>query len=750
MVDLVRGELQGLAPAGGLLLIPKLPWHRIYGTNFDQLLERAYSIADVDLIVRRSNSDYNTLASPGVVEYCKLHGCITTDTVFGHRSRMLLTVRDYEEFDKYRQTTFRQLTADLTTKTALIVGQSLADPHLRELVNDVARLHASAGTTGRVFLLAYERDEDRAEIFEQRGITVTFGGVDDLMHALVEARPPHETGDFVLREGATPVPSEILATAIDVRHAIALPPNPKRMFNGAPASYADVVGGLTFTRAVQRRLQEGLKPQKPLLALFGVAGVGKTTLARQIALQSMNDDIAIWEHNSDFPFIAAYWIEYEERLRKDGQRALLVVDDCIPHLGQLNRVMEALGETEEPSLLIVTTASTGQWKSRSKSRYVFSRGHAERVSRLVDADLEQLLNLIEREPQIRSMVETTFARLPRNEQLRRLRDRCSADMFVCLKNIFASEGLDTILLREFAELDSSEQDIYRNVAALEALDARVHRQLVLRILGIEVGMLESHLRMLEGIVDEFDIKPQAGIFGWKTRHEVIAKRIADYKFADQGELYSLFRALIDTLNPGEWLELDTARALCREDYGLMRLQSDPAQLELLTRLADLLPSDHVVRHALVRKYLNTGTIEETATALRAAADAIGMTAVLARYRIYLTIRRAEETEGILEEDRRAMLAEAVRFAKQNLDAHPQDKHAYRVYGQVAATYARRTSDTSLLEDAIKRAQGAEESILDPDLRNYRRNFERDLRLIGERQTPPDRNPLQEEPTSDDE
>lgn len=55
-------------------------------------------------------------------------------------------------------------------------------------------------------------------------------------------------------------------------------------------------------------------------------------------------------------------------------------------------------------------------------------------------------------------------------------------MFVCLKNIFGRTDLDYILLEEYAGLNEPEQDIYRHVAALQAMDARVHRQLVLRCL----------------------------------------------------------------------------------------------------------------------------------------------------------------------------------------------------------------------------------------------------------------------------
>ncbi len=60
-------------------------------------------------------------------------------------------------------------------------------------------------------------------------------------------------------------------------------------------------------------------------------------------------------------------------------------------------------------------------------------------------EIERLLNLIDRNIEVRALVEQTFSGFSRTERRRRLIDRCEADMFVCLKNIFASEAFDDII-----------------------------------------------------------------------------------------------------------------------------------------------------------------------------------------------------------------------------------------------------------------------------------------------------------------
>jgi len=128
-------------------------------------------------------------------------------------------------------------------------------------------------------------------------------------------------------------------------------------------------------------------------------------------------------------------------------------------------------------------------------------------------------------------------------------------MFVCLKNIFAFERLDAIILREYAELSEPQQDVYRHVAALQAAGAKVHLQLVIRLLGISPMKITALLSELDGILDEYDIHPRDGLYEWQTRHLVIASIITQYKFSDQGEIIDLFHRIIDNLKPSIPIEL---------------------------------------------------------------------------------------------------------------------------------------------------------------------------------------------------
>ena len=725
IVDEICNALEPLQPTGGLLALPQFGWNSIFSTNFDLLMERAYKHAGQLLTPIRSNYDISSNENATNTRLYKIHGCITQDQSMGHKASMILTEHDYEEHERYRQTMFPMLQTMMLTNNVIIIGQSLRDRHLHDLVKSVLLSQQDCVNTS-VYVLVYDPDDLRAPLLEDRGAKIIFGGIDEFIHSIAS--------DFVAAptSGISPgsaihLPPSIVSTVHDVSTQAGAPPDALRMFNGGPATFSDIRAGATFERSrLAESIQKIVSSPTPLVAVIGAAGVGKTTFARQIALGALLERMIVWEHRPDFPFQSSPWVAIEAELRASGKRAVLLLDECTHYLRQANILVEALGALDAPALKIILTANAAQWNPRLKSPIIFKKGLTIELSRLDSAEINSLINLYQHNREVGALVQQEFRVLHRAGQVSRLREKCGADMFVCLKNIFARDSLDTILLTEFAELDENYQEYYRYVSGLEAVGMRVHRQLLMRMLNISAQQVSTALGGLSGIVDEYDIDGKMGIYGWSTRHIVIARKITDYKFSNHDDLEKLFDAIIDNINPAIRIELQSVRDLCDTEFGIGRLAESKTRQRLYKRLVEVATGERIPWHRLVRELLEHESLEDAEHGIRSAVDAVGSDGPLDRYKVRLLTERADRTKGIGDEDRVALTRVAYETAMANIRRYPNDKFSYRALCDVAVKLVQRHQNPAVLDESIQKLREAADKILDPDMDRKLRYYE-DLR-----------------------
>jgi hypothetical protein len=269
VVDVVVAALKPLQPMGGLLGLPKFGWRKLFTTNFDRLLETAYKKCGKPIAVMRSNFDFSTKETASGTRLFKMHGCITQDASLGHKASMILTESDYETHKDYRQVIFAQLEAVLLEGDVLVIGQSLRDSHLYDLIKSVLQAK-NEGAPGQVYVLVYDKDDLRAPLLEDRGARIAFGSIDEFVHAIAEG---FEEPSGTIAVGQV-LPTNLISTAIDVKAALRIQENVARMFNGGPATYADISSGATFERTRHVELSGRLTEDGTVvLVITGAAGV---------------------------------------------------------------------------------------------------------------------------------------------------------------------------------------------------------------------------------------------------------------------------------------------------------------------------------------------------------------------------------------------------------------------------------------------------------------------------------------------
>ncbi len=717
LIESLRELFKDVRPSGGIANISLYNWKSIYTTNYDNVIEQSYAARGARINICASNFDFRSDIPTDEARLFKLHGSIHNDITDNRQNaRIILSDTDYDETLTYREALYQQLKSDLCNSNLIIIGSSLSDVHIKEIINKAMNLNNSMPSGGQVYLLLYSADEDRASLYEKRGIRVAFGGIDEFFAGLAK------------RAALVPELTDISGSLID--HRFPLRPvtldvsecsNPSRgnasaLFNGWPATYADIAEGLTFDRSLAADIHSFLKDESKCCAvILGASGVGKTTTARQTGLKFSREGLHVWEHLSDHRLLSEEWLKVADDLRVRRESGILIVDDAHAHLNDLNDLVDGLVAADNGHLNIIATSSRNLWAHRIKSPNFFHYGREFFQSTLAPEEIERLIALVDTKSSLRALVENTFSGFSKTEKKRRLTNRCEADMFVCMKNIFASETYDGIILREFATLAQEDQDIYRHVSAMEAAGIRVHRQLIIRLLGVPAMAIEGVLSRLTDIIHEYDISEKQMIFGWRTRHPVIAGIIARARFGDIEKTIELFERVIDNVIPTYPIEIRTINELCNLDTGLPRISDKKIQNRLLRKMISVAPGERVPRHRLIRNLIAVNQFEEAETEIRLFEKDFRVDAPVYRFKIQLMVARATQTRGIMEEDRIAILEEARDLALYGAERYNNNRHILAAYAELGIEYYKRTKKNFMYEEALELLREAEQVLGDPEV-----------------------------------
>lgn len=731
LIEELRRLISKARPTGSLLNVPLYPWRSIYTTNYDELIEQSYDRNNSELSVYSSNFDFTIHGKPSSTKLYKLHGTVSEDVTSGHQSRMIITEGDYDLAREYREFLLQTLSADMAHSNLIIIGYSLGDAHIKELVELAIKTRSTTGQARSVSLLVYQPDENRALLYEKRGLRVAFGSLDNFFVELAKHDNSFEKSTAKVFESLLDEVPQLRPVTIDVVHDLQVRSrNARALFNGKAASYADVKGELTFRRPLSREIQSNFDNHYAAI-LLGASGTGKTSLARQILVGLHESGWECWEHKEDHTLQPSHWRGVAKKLQHAGKNGVLFIDDAHSHLFEANKLIDYLVSDENNHLRLMLASPSNHWNPRTKSINFHVNARTHVLRKLSSEEINSLLNLADSNAELGSLIDSGFRGFSRAEKYRRLTVRCESDTFVCLRNIFSTEKFDDIILREYAALQTDAQSIYRLVSAMESSGVKVHRQLVTRIAAVDSNSIARLLDQLQEIVYEYTVSERDGIYGWKVRHPVIGEIVTRYKYSDLVEFESLFSEVIDNIVPTYEIEIRTLRQLCNFDSGIGRLSNLETQNQLYRKMISVAPGERVPRHRLIRNLIRMRDYEKAETEIKLFENDFKKDGPVERYSVRLMLARAENVIGLMEEDRVAILKMAESKALNLVDRQPENRDMLRVLCEVGIAFVRRNGRTEVFETAMEKLKNAEARTGDPDLSKLLTFFERERTLAND-------------------
>jgi hypothetical protein len=609
--DYLFDKFSKYRPGVAHLGLVQLPWDKIYTTNFDLLLEEAANSGVVQpagplRVITSTLADVSVLSEEDI-PYYKLHGSL--DIANTHDGKLILTKKDYREYEKYKKPLFKRLKTDMESRTFVFIGYSLTDTNFRGVLDD-CRDELGAQTLPLSYAVVHSFSAIQKEYWRDRyNIELIKADVVEFITWLRETW---------INENCTVVPllqrrsSEYLRLDTSSRFQkigdsfyllrttdVTGKSNPKGFFKGAEPTWEDVRDQIPARRDLYDPLIEGLFPEllditldPSAYVITGAAGTGKTTLLYSIAYDLVADfQAAVLIHVPGTPLdsrLISPLVEPEQ-----PRRFVVVVRFASEHFRELAGFYQDVIRQKLPVTLLLEDR-TNQWHVAKTSystkfdpiEFTLGSLSSAEISGIIDALASH--NCLEK-----------LSGLPRSEQLSHFNELASEDLLVALRELTSENSFDQIVRDEYEKIPSEiAKQAYVYVAAIGQLDLAVRYETIIRVLSLSSEQLAKELlNPTEGILiigeDTGSSRHNIG-FRLRARHPIIASVIFALAADDDTKKFAVVNGILSELDPGYPEDMRLLRELMKRRELVNTFAEHAMRRALFERLESILPGDPYV------------------------------------------------------------------------------------------------------------------------------------------------------------
>jgi hypothetical protein len=581
------------------LLIPKFKWAALVTTNYDQVVERAYSNQHQRLqnpvpFLRNSDRVDSLLRNAGSVPFIKLHGCISNASDANHP--LILTTDQYVTHRSGRDKLFSRFKEYAGEYTVVYVGYRLEDPDIRAVLLDLEDPQTSRP---RHYVVAPTPSELDSLVWEKKQISVLAGTFSDFL-AVLNTEIPEGLRRFVSQRSTHPIESRFVSHAELSNGAVSFlsndvtyvhggmaseKPDPTAFYKGASYGWSAIIAVYDAHRFVTDAiltdtvLDDGQeKSKRPLLLLLkGYAGAGKTVTLKRLAYETgVSFDKPALYLRSD----AKLAIDpIEEICNLTKERLYIFIDGVARRAADVEQFIKQARHRAVP-VTVVVAERTAEWNTE-----------CEELSSMVEQEYEmRALSLKEIDGILLKLTEhnalgTLAGQSPQQRQAAFLH-YADRQLLVALYEVTSGLEFRDIVFNEYKNIPSATaKRIYLVICALNRLNVPVRAGIVKRLTGVSFERFKSEFfAPLESIVLTEDYKPALDM-AYRARHPWIAQVVFQRALVNELERFDLYIGLLSAIDTGYTADRSAYRELIRAKH-LLELFPSPNLVDELFRTAE--------------------------------------------------------------------------------------------------------------------------------------------------------------------
>jgi tetratricopeptide (TPR) repeat protein len=556
----VRQAFEGFQPSEAHKLISAFNWRAIATTNYDLLVEKAYSDSPqrlqtlVPFVKDDQPIEEKLQAAIYPVQYLKLHGCLLDSSI-----PLILSRESYASYSSNRTRLFDRLKDYAHESAVIFVGYRLDDPHIRDLLYKIDSSHRP-----RWYIVTPDAEDYDIAFWGTKNIEVLKLRFGEFIRALDAAVPPlwrkllafTDVADFPVRKFfvTNTLESDLLrvSLATDLTFVHAGMPYadqlPQHFYEGYDTGWGGIIRRFDVRRKVEEDLMfkvllEQEKPTGPLVFILrGPGGAGKTIALKRTAFEAAtaSDALVLWLEENGALRPQAFIELYELTKRP----IYLFVDQMALHVDKLQVLLKVAASKSLP-LIVVGAERDADWSTYGSTIHEDFSPKYLRVGNLSITEIEGLLDLLDRHDCLGLLKEKR-----REDQVKAFAERADRQLLVALHELTQGKPFEEIILAEHQRVYPEQaRQLYLDIATMHQFAVKVRAGTISRISGIEFhDYKERFFEPLKNIVSAED-DPYSD-YVYRTRHPRVATLVYRQVCPTDETKARQFIRLIDGLDIG--------------------------------------------------------------------------------------------------------------------------------------------------------------------------------------------------------